>query len=195
MLSSTTITAGDLAAPTRSVVNLRRVVDGAFGVLTVVLSLVTVAFLAALLLGFRVYAVRTGSMAPEYPPGSVVVDRVTPAMDLAPGDVVTFRYSGIGGQLVTHRIVSMFSAGDRLHVVTRGDANISTEHWSVSTSASLSRVLVGLNGAGDVLLASKSSWGRVAEAATVAVWAGYATYRVRAKRSGRRPGVMGRSRS
>lgn len=195
MLSSTTITSRGLAAPRPSAVNLRRAVDGAFGLLTVVLSLITVAFLAGLLLGFRVYVVQTGSMAPDYPPGSVVVDRVTPAMDLAPGDVITFRYSGIGGQLVTHRIVSMYGAGDRLHVVTRGDANISTEHWSVSTSASLSRVLVGLNGVGNVLLASKSSGGRVAEAATVAIWAGYATYRVRAKRSGPRPGVTARSRS
>jgi signal peptidase I len=66
--------------------------------------------------GYRAYAVQTGSMAPTFPTGALVIDR---PVDTAPphvGDVITFQTSQ---GLVTHRVHAIEPRG----VQTKGDAN------------------------------------------------------------------------
>ncbi|HUX70320.1 MAG TPA: S26 family signal peptidase, partial [Cellulomonadaceae bacterium] len=50
--------------------------------------------------GYRLYAVRTGSMTPTYPTGALVVDAPGSSVTPAVGDVITFR---VASGLVTHR--------------------------------------------------------------------------------------------
>lgn len=70
------------------------------------------------LLGYDIFSVVSGSMAPEIPVGSVVyVERVAPE-DVKAGDVIAFWRDG---SVVTHRVVeNRFVVGE---YITKGDAN------------------------------------------------------------------------
>jgi signal peptidase len=86
--------------------------------------------------GYRAYAVRTGSMAPTYPTGSLVVDRPVSGDRLRPGTVVTFR---VGDELVTHRLVAVGPGG----LQTQGDANRSADPWTLQRSDVVGEVVDG----------------------------------------------------
>lgn len=95
-----------------------------------VLDLVISALLCALLvipnlMGISLYAVKTGSMEPALPVGSLMFVQPQDGADFQEGDVVTFR-----GQLhannpsttvITHRVMSNDTAASQL--ITKGDAN------------------------------------------------------------------------
>ncbi|NCA99935.1 MAG: signal peptidase I [Clostridia bacterium] len=74
--------------------------------------------------GFRLFYVKTGSMAPAIPTGSILVvqKRLT---DITIGDVITFRSPDgvILGLPNTHRVVSQVEKGGTIWFQTRGDAN------------------------------------------------------------------------
>ncbi len=84
-------------------------------------------------LGWRPYTVLTGSMRPQIQPGDVVMDRPILARDMHVGDVVTFSDPTRGGKLVTHRIRSIAHGARITTVETRGDANNTSERWTVQT--------------------------------------------------------------
>lgn len=113
-----------------------------------VLVVVALAVAAGALLwlqGYRVYAVRTGSMSPTYPTGSLVVD--SPAAGSLPrvGDVITFT-AGTG--LVTHRVHGRSADG----VTTKGDANRTPDVWTVGPEHIVGKVAGGISGAGYALV-------------------------------------------
>ncbi len=95
--------------------------------------------------GYRLYAVRTGSMAPTYPTGSVVLD--APAAGGTPrvGRVVTFRTSQ---GLVTHRVQQVTAAG----LKTKGDNNRAADAWTVPLRNVRGVVVGGLPLAGYLLV-------------------------------------------
>jgi signal peptidase len=66
--------------------------------------------------GYRAYAIRTGSMTPTYPTGTLVVDRSTGETVPTLGEVITFRTRD---GLVTHRVNFVSKQGFE----TKGDAN------------------------------------------------------------------------
>ena len=78
--------------------------------------------------GYRVYVIHTGSMAPTYRPGDVVVDRPSGGGHLRAGEVITFRHSSVATDVVTHRITDITAAG-LIH--TKGDANASGDVWDI----------------------------------------------------------------
>lgn len=96
---------------------------------TVLLGVVAV-LLAAVVVprvgGATPYTVLTGSMQPDYPPGTLVVVRPTAIEDVAVGDVVTYQVESGDPTVVTHRVVSIGVAldgtGERT-IRTQGDAN------------------------------------------------------------------------
>jgi signal peptidase I len=57
--------------------------------------------------GWRIYVVRTGSMAPSIRPGDVVND--VPAKNIRLGEVTTF--ARVAGSYTTHRVVAVTSRG------------------------------------------------------------------------------------
>ncbi len=95
--------------------------------------------------GYRVYAVRTGSMTPTYPTGALVID--APASHGTPsvGDVITFRVST---GLVTHRVYSISASG----YATKGDANPTPDAWTIPRGDVVGHVVAGVAGAGYVLV-------------------------------------------
>jgi signal peptidase I len=96
--------------------------------------------------GYRLYAVRTGSMTPTYPTGSLVVDRPVPSGTTPTvGQVITFRTAA---GLVTHRLAARTSAG--LH--TKGDANRSQDPWTLPARNVVGEVVGGVPGGGYLLV-------------------------------------------
>jgi signal peptidase I len=92
-------------------------------------------------LGWRPYTVLTGSMRPNINPGDVVMDQPIVAADVHVGDVVTFSDPSRRGKLVTHRVRSIARGAAGTTVETRGDANNTSERWSVQTKDQVGRVV------------------------------------------------------
>lgn len=95
--------------------------------------------LAALALGVLVprlagatpYAVLTGSMRPDLPPGTLVVVRPVEPADLATGDVITYQLESGRPAVVTHRIAEVRATlTGEVEWRTQGDANpIPDREW------------------------------------------------------------------
>ncbi len=76
--------------------------------------------------GYRLYVVRTGSMAPALLPGDLVLDR--PTNGPYAGQVITFRHSTGSDDVVTHRVTEVTAAGI---IHTKGDANSTPDVWDI----------------------------------------------------------------
>ena len=92
------------------------------------------------LFGYWTLTVRSGSMEPTLEVGSVVINKVSSPLDVAPGDIVTFADPGRRDQLVTHRLRRMRVEGRTAYMVTRGDSNDTVERWSILTDGRIGRV-------------------------------------------------------
>jgi len=108
----------------------------AVGALAAVLALVTVPRIA----GYTPFTILSGSMQPAYAVGDVVLDERIAPLEARPGDVVTFKDPGRGGELVTHRVERIVADGHQVSFVTRGDANTGRERWTVAADGSIGRV-------------------------------------------------------
>ncbi len=134
---------------------MRRVIGRVLAGLLVVVALgVAVGAVVAWHEGYRLYAVRTGSMAPTYPTGSLVID--APATDgtASVGDVITFRVSS---GLVTHRVHAISAAG----YSTKGDANPEPDAWTISPAHVVGHVIAGAPGLGYLLVFFQQPTGAV----------------------------------
>ncbi len=70
------------------------------------------------------YAVLSGSMRPDLPPGTLVVVRPTPIDEIAIGDVITYQLESGKRTVVTHRVVGIgIDVGGARVLQTQGDAN------------------------------------------------------------------------
>ena len=133
---------------------------------TAVMGAVIAALAAALvagLLGMRGVEIKSGSMTPTIAVGSLVVSRSVHPLQVHPGQVVTFRDPALGQQLVTHRVVQVRRVGSRVDFVTKGDANVATEHWNVPVSGTLGREVFAVPGLGRALAEADSRQARLVE--------------------------------
>ena len=101
-------------------------------VLGLAVAVVGAAVLVPRLTGSTPMTVLTGSMAPNYPPGTLVVVRPGPADDIAIGDAITYQLRSGEPTVVTHRVVGVGydGKGDRVFT-TQGDANESPDREPV----------------------------------------------------------------
>lgn len=116
----------------RDATNRRR-----FGPLPTILGLLllalTITVFVGQLVGYRVYAITTGSMTGTADAGSMVVARLQPTADLEVGDVITYVPPPDApiDQAVTHRIVDIATnPDDTLTYTTKGDANQTVDSWT-----------------------------------------------------------------
>lgn len=134
------------------------------------LGLVVVAVALAAPFGFHVVRLATGSMAPEYPAGALLVVRDVDAREVVPGDVVTVARAD--GVPVTHRVVEAGSAGQGARLVLRGDANPAPDPAPyLATRVGL--VLAGIPVGGEVVAALQRPAAAIAlsvAAALVVLW-------------------------
>lgn len=99
-------------------------------VLLVIASCLAVVARTDWLGGVHLYAVKTGSMEPTLPIGSLLFVR-KPAADQPPaiGTILTFAEPGSPQTIVTHRLVAREGSA---HFRTKGDANPAEDPWLVS---------------------------------------------------------------
>jgi len=106
-------------------------------------------------LGYRAYVVHTGSMAPTYKPGDLVIDR--PARGTPkPGQVITFRHSADTPDVVTHRVFAITANG---LIRTKGDANLKPDAWQIAPHMIQGSVIKGIPRAGFMLVFLKQPTG------------------------------------
>ena len=135
-----------------------------------VLSIALLAvLLVGTLLGYRALTIRSGSMNPTIQVGDVVVDTSVSPLTVRPGQIVTFRDPAIGQQLVTHRVVAMHRVGKAVDFVTKGDANLVSEHWSVPVTGHLGRKVFMIPGVGRVVAVLSAKAVRVIAVALAAL--------------------------
>jgi signal peptidase len=80
--------------------------------------------------GWRVDAVLSGSMEPQLKTGSLVVTRTVDPETIEVGDIITFRPTTIGENLITHRVVGI-GHNSPVHFETKGDASQKPDPFTV----------------------------------------------------------------
>jgi signal peptidase len=89
-----------------------------------VTALVMAAVVVPRLAGATPYTVLTGSMAPAYAPGALVVVRPVEIDEVRTGDVITYQLRSGEPAVATHRVVGIgWTAEGEKVLTTRGDAN------------------------------------------------------------------------
>jgi len=78
---------------------------------------------------WRFVPIRSGSMSPSFPTGSLAVATPVPLERLKIGDVLVYRIPVGDHRLIAHRIVRIVRGGAHPIVVTKGDANRSPDPW------------------------------------------------------------------
>ena len=126
-------------------------IDRGLNALLVALGIALVFGLGLRVSGLTALVDYTNSMQPAIAAGDVVVDKEVPAHDLRPGQIASIPDPGLGGRLVTHRVVSVSTAGDRTTIVTRGDANDSSERWVVPADRTVKRMVTKVPWIGHVM--------------------------------------------
>jgi len=135
------------------------------------LGLVMVLASIAPAFGISMVRLETGSMAPTYPAGALLVVRDVSADELAVGDVVTVTRAGHAP--ITHRIVDLETAGDGAALTLRGDANTSDDPQPYLVQR-VGLVVGGVPGIGALVGAAQQPAGVIAlssVAAGVVLWA------------------------
>lgn len=135
------------------------------GVLVLALTLV-VLLIAAVTIGPRVFhyqalVVRSGSMSPNIPTGSIVFYRSVPADRVKVGDVIVFNEPGETNKKVTHRVYQIAKDATGTYFVTKGDANGVPDDWRIPAVGNGWLAFFHLPAAGYVLYDLQSTLARL----------------------------------
>ena len=127
---------------------------------------VVVVGLLAITIGPRLFpyqalVVRSGSMEPTIPTGSVVFYRPLPADEVKVGDVIAFSKPGDESERVTHRVHRIGNGSTGRYFVTKGDANGAPDTWRVPAVGDGWRAVWHVPVAGYVLYALQSTTARL----------------------------------
>ena len=140
----------------------------------VALALSAALAISVITLHLGVRAVLTGSMRPDYGPGSVLLTQRIPASAVKTGMVVLFVPPGKHSEYA-HRVTSVTGLKTSPIITTKGDANTAADPWHarlvtpfanqvIGSLPGVGRVIVAVRGTGQILLAVVGG--------IVAIWAG-----------------------
>ena len=82
-------------------------------------------------LPYQALVVRSGSMSPTIPTGSIVFYTKIDAAKVKVGDVIVFAKPGQADEKVTHRVFQIGSSSTGPFFVTKGDANGAPDDWRI----------------------------------------------------------------
>ena len=112
-------------------------------------------------LPYQALVVRSGSMSPTIPTGSVVFYTKRAAGKVKVGDVIAFAEPGATGEKVTHRVYAVKTSATGRYYVTKGDANGSPDDWRVPAVGTGWVAAAHVPEAGYVLAEIQSGLGRL----------------------------------
>lgn len=110
------------------------------------------------LLGYRLLAIRTGSMQDVYDVGTLVLVHKTSAEEIQVGDVISYVVDE-KLTVVTHRVIEIDSANKCFY--TKGDRNQTTDEKPVVFENLIGKVVCGIPFAGYVILFVQSKAGKL----------------------------------
>ncbi|MDQ3990997.1 MAG: signal peptidase I [Actinomycetota bacterium] len=125
------------------------------------LAVVPSLLLLAPVSGHQAFTVMSGSMEPRIHTGDVVVDRTVAPLEVRVGDIVTFRDPEDEARLITHRVRAIRARGATVEFETRGDANNTSERWTVPRDGAIGMVAYRIPRAGYVLNVARQPLGRI----------------------------------
>ena len=118
------------------------------------IAAVLLVFLAALavqtFLGSRAAIVRSSSMAPAMPEGSLAVVQPTDPASIEVGDIIVYTPEDDAGIILCHRVIQV-TDGTSLTFHTKGDANEDPDPWEVPASTVRGKVAYTIPHVGYVL--------------------------------------------
>lgn len=82
-------------------------------------------------LPYQALVVRSGSMAPAIPTGSIVFYNKVNASKVKVGQVIVFNRPGSQNEKVTHRVYKIATGATGRYFITKGDANGVPDDWQV----------------------------------------------------------------
>ena len=140
----------------------KRVVGG----LALVAVTVAVLGLAVVTIGPRLFpyqalVVRSGSMSPTIPTGSIVFYRPVQASAVRVGDVIVFNEPGNTGIRVTHRVAAIQRTATGSYFKTKGDANASIDDWRIPATGTGWKEVFSVPEAGYILYDIQSRYGKL----------------------------------
>jgi signal peptidase I len=146
-----------------------RVADRGAGVLCMLALILLAALVLATAAGYRPLIDHSDSMRPAVRAGDLLITRAASATRIRVGDIVSFSDPGLGGKLVTHRVVAIHASGARIDFLTRGDANSTPESWSVTRRGSVGRLYLRIAGLGRPVAWLADPWARTVVLTLVAL--------------------------
>ena len=82
-------------------------------------------------LPYQALVVRSGSMSPTIPTGSIVFYTKIDSSKVKVGDIIVFNKPGATNEKVTHRVYKIGQSATGLYAITKGDANGTPDDWRV----------------------------------------------------------------
>jgi signal peptidase I len=150
----TTPIAADIAPPTAPSLPheplLRRAVIRFSSMILMLSAGLLIIVAIAALIGVRFRVERTGSMAPAIKSGDLLAMKSVSVQTVHRGQVIGVRDPQ--GAVIVHRVLDIGQGKHHSYeVVTRGDANPTSEHWSISAGKPVALVVGRLPYAGEVV--------------------------------------------
>ncbi len=114
------------------------------GVILLGMAVIYFGFTAFLGTNTPFFVVSSGSMVPNLEVGDIIVVSGNSKFDnLQVGDIIVFEEPGYGSKVIVHRVHEIYDNGIR-RIVTKGDHNISTDDWSVSSEDYIGKVVFSI---------------------------------------------------
>ena len=82
-------------------------------------------------LPYQALIVRSGSMSPTIPTGSIVFYTKIDSAKVKVGDIIAFNKPGQANEKVTHRVYKIGTSSTGKYAITKGDANGTPDDWRV----------------------------------------------------------------
>lgn len=117
-------------------------------VIMLALIVVCIPFTVPKLFGLQLYEVKTESMEPAYPVGSVLYVRPAEVSEVSIGDAITYTLGSDTELVMTHRVVDI--SEEEQNFITKGDANAVEDAEPVSFSRLIGKPVCCISGMASV---------------------------------------------
>lgn len=135
---------------------MKRVIHIAVSAVFAFLMLIAAALLLLRLFGITAYSVKTPSMYPSCPVGTMIFSAKTDFDDFSKGDIVTYK---IGDSVITHRVYEVDKKART--ITTKGDNNNVPDNVPVSEKNIVGRVEFYIPYAGYIFIFAETVYGKI----------------------------------